>query len=372
MKIINPEVKHGIVNRKVDTYYRGHGWPTICKDDRGVLYVVASDFRMEHCSPDGKNSMYVSINNGETWTPPIIVNDSYLDDRDAGIVYMGDGKMCLSWFSEKDQESYKHFEDYEWLEETRKRLIVSIGAVGDLLPEEHKREGSYIKLSDDYGFTWSERIRVPVTCPHGPNIMKDGTLLYLGRDQYGDCGEENLHKIVACASKDGGKTWEIRGTVPPCDGLHTDFAHEPHVVELPNGRLLGAIRVHCRPAPFDPADTVYTTFSDDGGYTWSEPKAIGVNGLPPHLYVHSSGAVICSYAHRGGRGNQEERAVVSYDNGETWEEDYVLFPNVPGSDLGYPATTELPDGSLITVYYQVYENDDLPSVLYTKWKLNER
>ena len=41
-------------------------------------------------------------------------------------------------------------------------------------------------------------------------------------------------------------------------------------------------------------------------------------------------------------------------------------------DLGYPCTAELPDGSLITVYYQSLKGDWYPSVLYTKWKLEER
>ena len=38
-------------------------------------------------------------------------------------------------------------------------------------------------------------------------------------------------------------------------------------------------------------------------------------------------------------------------------------------DLGYPATTELDDGSLISVYYQQYADDGYTSILYTKWHL---
>lgn len=122
-------------------------------------------------------------------------------------------------------------------------------------------------------------------------------------------------------------------------------------MELPNGRLLGAIRVHTVPV------TMYTTFSDDKGKTWSQPMATGVDGYPPHLMVHSSGAVICSYCRRGGPGNQSERALVSYDNGETWADDYEIHGDVPFCDFGYPASVELADGSILTVYYQCWPGD---------------
>lgn len=373
MKEIFPIAEYGVVNRTTESFFRMHGWPSVCCDDRGVLYAVCSGFRMEHACPMGKNCMYVSFNEGKTWTPPIVVNDSYLDDRDTGILYLGDGKMLISFFSERDENNYKVFGDFDWMDEGRKSVILGMGKGISLLSDEEKKAGSFVRLSDDYGVTWSDRIDVPITAPHGPNVMKDGTIVYLGRADFTD-DENDRHRILCYVSRDGGHTWEKRGTVPPCDGLHTDFVHEPHVVELPNGRLLGALRVHCRPAPMTPTNTVYTTFSDDGGFTWSEPHCIGVNGLPPHLFVHSSGAVICSYANRGDgtpNGGREERAAVSYDSGETWSEDYVLYANALG-DMGYPATAELPDGSLITVYYQLYGREDyLSSILYTKWKLGD-
>ena len=60
--------------------------------------------------------------------------------------------------------------------------------------------------------------------------------------------------------------------------------------------------------------------------------------------------------------------------GKTWEEDYVLHnaKNEKDGDLGYPSTVELDDGSLITVYYQKYEDDKKCSMLYTKWQLEEK
>ena len=40
-------------------------------------------------------------------------------------------------------------------------------------------------------------------------------------------------------------------------------------------------------------------------------------------------------------------------------------------DHGYPSTAELPDGTLITTYYQRYGEDQFNSILYTKWILDE-
>jgi hypothetical protein len=40
--------------------------------------------------------------------------------------------------------------------------------------------GSYVRLSEDYGVTWGEPVRLPVTAPHGPTLCKDGSLIYLG------------------------------------------------------------------------------------------------------------------------------------------------------------------------------------------------
>ena len=121
--------------------------------------------------------------------------------------------------------------------------------------------------------------------------------------------------------------------------------------------------------------------SDDGGKTWSEPQNLGYHGAPPHLLLHSSGALICAYGRRddGTRWNDlSERALISWDGGETWAEDLTIFGDGPDWDLGYPATVELSDGSLLTAYYQKYqdpENDRKPdnkaSFLYTKWRLTK-
>ncbi|MBE6588515.1 MAG: exo-alpha-sialidase [Ruminococcaceae bacterium] len=373
MKIIEPEKKHGIVHRYPTEHncFRYNAWPTVCKDDRGILYATASGLRLSHVDPCGKNVMWVSFNDGESWTAPIIVNDSNFDDRDTGIVYLGEGKMLMSWFTSVYENHLDHMQDQDWMHPSDKAMISGWSGYWKTLPPEKAKEewGSFVKLSDDYGVTWSENIRVPVTSPHGPCVAKDGTIYYLGKTM---TYEHPYGPDVECwKSTDGGKNWEFCGKVPDFENLAPNQVHEPHIIELPNGRLLGAVRVNGRSEA--PVDSTYLTYSDDKGVTWTVPKCIGIDGMPPHFMFHSSGALILSYSCRNWE-TMSERAVVSYDNGETWSEDYVLDERINRDkqhDMGYPATVELSDGSLLTLYYQALPDDWHTSILYTKWSLNK-
>jgi sialidase-1 len=90
--------------------------------------------------------------------------------------------------------------------------------------------------------------------------------------------------------------------------------------------------------------------SKDGGKTWSEPHSIGVWGLPSHLLRLRDGRLVMTYGHRRKPfGNQ---ARISTDNGQTWGEAMILSGDGIGGDLGYPSTVELPDGTLLTVWYE--------------------
>ncbi len=375
MKIIKPEAERGIVHRyPLDNIFRYNGWPSVTRDDRGVLYAAASTMRLSHGDPSGKDGMWLSFNEGKTWTPTIIVNDTYYDDRDTGITYVGDGRLIFTWYTAAATDNWSRLQSADWFKPADKAMANGFTKMWPLLPDfdRERLTGSFYMISDDYGVTWSERRRISVFAPHGVNVCRDGSLIYLGKVDFRINGTAAGHEPIAMmTSYDRGETWEMTGEVPfPHDLPDLSYIHEPHVAELPSGRLLGAFRVHDRPA--EPANTVYISFSDDKGKTWTEPHEIpGVDGLPPHVLAHSSGAVIISYGCRTA-GNRSERAVVSYDGGETWTEDYVLDDNINEQgqfDLGYPASIEMPDGSIFTVYYQGLPTDEDTSILWTRWKL---
>lgn len=362
-----PETQHGIVNRAKNSLFTYQGWPSVCRDENGTLYAVSSSFRLRHVCPFGKTAMYVSRDGGKTWCPPIVINDTYLDDRDAGIVYMGNGRMLVTWFCHPASVYLSEYAPYLRNFDPKIESQVS-GAMLDsyaMLPEEYTKGGSFIRISEDYGVTWSETIQIPVSAPHGPSVCADGTLIYLGKEHYAPAGTEENAVIAAYASTDGGYTWERRGRCDKPAELSWDHFHEPHVIELPDGTLYGTIRAQGEGV--EHGFTVYSTVSKDGGRTWSVWRCLNISGSPPHLLLHSSGALVCVFGRR--EAPFGERAIVSYDMGETWQDEYVLDDRADDIDLGYPSSVELDDGSILTVYYQKYPGDTKCSVLYTRWKL---
>ena len=374
MKTIYPDVEHGIINRVQGSVFGYQAWGTVARDERGTLYYVASGFRVSHICPFGKTVMYISKNEGKTWSPPIVINDTYMDDRDVGIVYMGNGRMLISWFT---HSAYEYNNNEKWNTRIKKDADpVSYDAVVGMLsgynrlPEKDTLAGSYVRISEDYGMTWSETVYVPISAPHGPTLCKDGSLIYLGLELYDPdrihCVKHRRKSDGACLyrSRDGGYTWTLESKVKNAAWLsEKQWLDEPHVLELPNGNLLAAFRIEGE-KPF----TVGLCLSEDGGKTWGEVYPTGISGSPPHLMMHSSGALICSFGRR--EAPCGERAIVSYDLGRTWDAEYVLCTakNEKDGDLGYPSTVELSDGSLLTAYYQKYEDDAKCSILYTKWR----
>ncbi len=360
---VDRSTKIGVVGRIASGNFRYQGWPSVCVDENGVLYAVSSSYRLGHICPFGKNVMYTS-ENGEDWSSPYIINDSIMDDRDVGILSLGDGKLLMSYFYNPPSYYYDYFttntattEILERLEEWRH------------LPEEQQiRGGSYVRLSRDNGTTWEEPVWVPVTSPHGPVLLSDGRLLYVGNEWYTDgIAEEDYdtNAMLAFVSEDEGQTWEYLSRVNyRATGL---YLCEPYAVELPDGTILLALRGQGASAAYE--FTVYLSRSTNGGKTWTMPEETGFCGSPPHLLVHSSGAVVLTYGRR--EAPCGVRARISYDNGKTWSEEVILNDRSPDSDCGYPCSAELPDGSIVTVYYQKYQEGESTSILYTKWWLPE-
>jgi hypothetical protein len=110
--------------------------------------------------------------------------------------------------------------------------------------------------------------------------------------------------------------------------------------------------------------------SQDGGHTWSEPRELPILGKPPHLITLRDGRVLVTYGYRHEPFGQ--RACLSRDGGRTWDYDreIVLLDDAPSGDLGYPASVELDDGSILTVYYQQEKADEKTCLMATHWRLS--
>lgn len=356
------EMKHGVICRMPHDPLGYFGWASVTRMDDGTLIAGASGMRHAHVCPWGNTTLFFSKDDGKTWSEPVVVHDSPLDDRDAGVVSLKNDIVLTTWFTLDPRLFTGSYEN--WADEAMKnRMRARLSALSDATAKEYA--GSWTRISFDGGKTFSAPRRCPVSAPHGPILLKNGTLLYMGK-QFPEDMERPFGQVAVAISLDLGMTWKEISICPLPEGIDISAVHEPHVVQLPDGTLIGTLRVH--EFPNDPG-TVYQINSTDGGYTWSQPVRLPVNGTPPHIMRHSSGVLICSYGYR--HKPYGERVIFSKDDGKTWIHDMALREDGPSGDLGYPATVELADGSLITVYYQQAAEGENTSILYTKWNLPE-
>ncbi|MFP3897195.1 MAG: exo-alpha-sialidase, partial [Anaerolineales bacterium] len=67
------------------------------------------------------------------------------------------------------------------------------------------------------------------------------------------------------------------------------------------------------------------------------------------------------------------RACLSADGGEHWGYDHeiILRDDAPSGDLGYPASVQLDDGTLLTVYYQQERPGEQTCLMMTRWRLGD-
>ena len=343
------------------------GWPTVCRAQNGELIVVFSGDRDEHVCPFGKSQLIRSADGGQTWSAPVNICNTILDDRDSGIISLDDGSLVMAWFTSiayrssiRDRAKLKPGSPqfYWWLHDEKLR------------PDEVEAQlGAFTRRSTDGGKTWEPAVRTPCSAPHGPIQLKDGRLLYLGKS--GDADHKNLGagvgKVVAAESTDRGKTWRVIGEIPfPAQINVLRECHEPHAVETTDGRIVAQIRCHSKFSGF--VDSSVQSESADGGKTWTMAKPMGLDGYPPHLIRLSDGKLLSVYGRR--RGNLGEFACLSDDQGRTWDvKNEIKLAGHWNGDLGYPASVQLPDGTILTVYYQAEFKGEKTCLMGTLWRV---
>ncbi len=367
------------------------GWPTAAVAPDGAVYAVFSGDRDAHVCPFGKIFLMRSLDQGQTWTVPRIVADTPLDDRDAGVCVCPDGTVVVSWFT-------SHFADYAWqykVEYTRcypsaeNRWPAWETSLARISPADISQwapsyaspdQGDFLKRwlgfwtmrSKDGGATWDAPTLSPVYAPHGPTVLANGDLFYVGmRHLARPQGEES---IGAALSRDQGRTWELLATIngfPPYHGSAPNgFARlaEPHVVETQSGKLIGMARYEETKDPLRPFQSHLWQFeSQDGGRTWSPPRKTEIVGKPPFLSVTGNGDILVSYAYR--HEPHGERACFSHDDGKTWDYgEEVVIDDAPWRDHGYVSTVELSRENFLSVSYRKSGQHDKTVLRATRWR----
>lgn len=366
-------ISDGVICKEKGRYI---GWPSVACLGDGTLLAVFSGERVAHICPSGVVQVVRSADGGKTWTKPVTIGDTPIDDRDASIHQLPDGEILVTWFT-----SLAYATDGYWKEVHRKRFGKDIP-----FDELMAYAGRWSVRSRDGGLTWSkpERMKIVGSAPHGGTVLKDGSLLNVGRYVRKGDGDEttslrNSRTLICCErSKDGGRTWEMLcERFPDTNGESEvpDMFHEPHVAELPDGTLVSLIRYHGKDACFRQSE------SKDGGRTWTPMRKTELKAGPTavHIVTLVDGRLVAVYGIRDKVNNRGlgEFASVSSDGGKTWSQTdgiclHKSFPRVGNGHIGYPATAVLPDGSLYTVFYEPdCEAGSLPVLYGAHWRLDD-
>jgi hypothetical protein len=283
--------------------------------------------------------------------------DTAIDDRDAGVLETPRGSLLVSTFTSLAYEPSLE-KAANWPSERLTRWK----AVHARLDSSQRKAmlGTWLIRSTDGGMNWSAPYRVPVNSPHGPIALKDGTLLYAGKQLW-----SSPTRVGITMSKDDGVTWSPMKELPTRPGDDFNAYHELHAVQAANGRIIVQIRNHNETN----ARETLQCESEDGGKTFTTPHPIGVWGLPSHLLRLRNGNLLMSYGHRRKPfGNQ---ARLSVDHGKTWSEPVLLSEDGASGDLGYPSTVELGNGDLLTVWYELRPDSPRAVLRQARWKWGE-
>ncbi len=331
-----------------DSHHGYFAWPTVALLQDGKIAVGASGFRLEHICPFGKTVISYSFDGGETYTLPAPVIDTPLDDRDAGLCTFGEKGVIITSFNNSADMQRHYNKENEYVQ----KYIDTITK-----EDEEKYLGSNFRISHDCGITFGEIFSSPVTSPHGPIQLRDGTVLWAGNNfrNYRDGIE-----IVSVNTETGETEFVGKITI---DDDRIELC-EPYMIELPDGKLICHIR-----GENDEMLTVFQSVSYDKGKTWSAPEMLldETDGAPPHLIQLSSGILLSTYGRR--KQPYGIMAMISLDGGKSWKKNIRIYENTASGDIGYPSTIEFDDGTLITVFYATVSEDKPCKIMQQKWRI---
>ena len=227
--------------------------------------------------------------------------------------------------------------------------------------------GCYVRTSEDYGVTWHRR-EIPVP-PKGliMGFLDPATDLRLDANNllgavYGrPTANIRFYESWLLRSEDDGATWDFLTIA--ADPKKKRSYGETAIARAANGDIVAMMRT-------EPAlgTKMWMAHSTNRGKSWSKAIETTLHGHPPHLLTLRDGTMLCTYGFR------DEpigiRAALSRDHGRTWLEKDIVSLRADGSgrpgDNGYPISAELPDGSLVSVYY--ITRDGITGVEATRWQ----
>ncbi|MCX6029969.1 MAG: sialidase family protein [Chloroflexi bacterium] len=362
------KMQHHIVYRDPLAY---SCFPAIVRRQNGELWVSfrrAGGFSVEalrrghydHVDKGARIALTRSLDGGITWEAPRVLAafDPECGEQDPSITELRGGVtppvLTVNFFqwrvvpaAEKARLFYPTRQQYD-------------GSWSDV-------EGPRVIRSYDGGVTW-ERPPAPVASAPLPRAGTSDAILELPGGEllmgiYGADPGSRVCRAYVVRSSDGGATWGQPALIARDPAGRVSF-EEPALARLADGCLLAILRSG------EPGDYryLYQAVSRDRGQTWDDLQPTPMWGHPAHVLMLADGRLLCSYGYR--RPPYGVRACASRDGGRTWdiEREIVLRDDGGSRDLGYPCSAELPDGTLVTVYY-IHGEDGVRHIAATRWRL---
>jgi len=274
-----------------------------------------------HIGVGGRLDLIRSTNGGRTWTKPVTMFRTSQDDRGPSIGQAANGTLiCM----------YRIYDAYDKRGNRKKDDI---------------NQYTMLSLSHDSGETWSKPVEVKLppfdfVAPFQRMVcLNDGTILmpaYAPLMEERDGRKPGMWALVV-RSRDNGRTW---GDITYIARQFNEYA----LLFLPDGRLLVAMRGE--------SQGLWTSYSKDQGYTWSEPKQVTQGRrLPAELLMLPSSKVLLVYSRRHPPYGIECR--LSEDLGETFFPPVALAWTATNADCGYPSGVVTDDGTIMVLWYAV-------------------
>lgn len=324
---------HQLGNSSRVTVVSGGGYfPVMIRLKSGELMAVLRG-GAPHIGVKGRLDIVTSKDEGKTWSSPTTVVDSPGDDRNPALGQLKNGDIVLAY-----------------------AVLLGYDSSGlKLDPSKRQADGVYMVRSSDGGKTWTKPERSESThallkngslSPYGKIVqLPDGAVLMSVYYQFPD---DRGNQEYVFRSHDSGKTWGD----PVLAGEHYN---ETGLLALPDGQVLAALRSEI-------GGHLAIAASKDGGRTWSAPTQITRDKEHPGDLIRlKNGNILLTYGERNKPFGVE--AIVSRDCGKTWDKAFktVLADDAASTDCGYPSSVQLPNGNVVTIYYQVDDPHNAPA-----------
>ncbi len=243
-----------------------------------------------------------------------------------------------------------------------------------------------VSFSEDYGATWKSR-PIPLAANGGPYYQwapylvdrdSKGKVIRLVAEGYnegkpgvaGEFPKGYCHSYFRF-SYDGGLTWPEEIEPPSLNGGGGEpqvAVSEKALCRAANGTIIAACRIKHQEhkGKLDHYSGLGVSLSRDNGKTWSKIKILYDYGrMHPSMVTMPNGSIVLVYDVRLGWLDKDKRlldadgqpqwsveAIVSRDNGETWDTKhrYVLAQWSGQYHVQDTSTVLLPDGSLLTAF----------------------